>query len=162
MPLQFNLRHLDEQDLHLKGELPVADLELDSIDEVIHVTRPLLYDVVVQKMEEGILVQGALQLTLDCECVRCLKPFMYPIQLDDWTCLLPLEGEDQVVVMNDSIDLTPYFREDMVLAFPQHPLCKPDCGGLAGVQKKAGKSPGVEAKSETTPSAWTALDKLKL
>ena len=162
MPLLFNLRHLDEDDLHLKGELPVADLELESLDEVIHAARPLAYDVAVQKMDAAILVQGALSLTLDCECVRCLKPFQHLIQLNDWTCHLALEGEEQVSVMNDSIDLTPYFREDIVLAFPQHPLCKPDCGGLADIQKKAVKSRGAETKSEATPSDWTALDKLKL
>ena len=40
------------------------------------------------------------------------------------------EGEDRVAVDNDCVDLTPYLREDILLEFPQHPLCKPECRGL--------------------------------
>jgi uncharacterized metal-binding protein YceD (DUF177 family) len=51
-------------------------------------------------------------------------------------------------------------REDILLGFPQHPLCRPDCGGL----KKAsvGKVPKTAGKDETKPSAWAELNKLKL
>lgn len=162
MPLIFNQRHLEEKHLQLKGELSVAELELDALDEVIHVREPLRYDLEVQEMEDSFLVQGRLTLNLDCECVRCLKPFKLVIDLPDWVCHLPLEGEDKVSVVNDCVDLTPYIREDMVLAFPQHPLCDPDCGGLAKTQNKPEKGPGAAGKPDAAPSAWSALDKLKL
>ena len=162
MPLLFNLRHLEENNLQLKGELPAADLDLETLDELVHVKSPLVYDVEVQSLDTAILVHGRLELSLDCECVRCLKPFRQVLKLDHWACHLPLEGEDQVSVVNDSVDLTPYIREDIVLAFPQHPLCKPDCSGLAKTQKKPEKGPGAVAKSDSTASAWSALDKLKL
>ena len=162
MPLTFNLRHLEEKSLKLVGELPVADLELETLDELIKVNQPLSYDVEVQEMDTAILAQGSFKLVLDCECVRCLKPFKYTIELEDWACHLPLEGEGKVSVVNDCVDLTPYIREDMVLAFPQHPLCKPDCSGLAKTQQKPEKGPGAAAKSESASSAWSALDKLKL
>jgi uncharacterized metal-binding protein YceD (DUF177 family) len=162
MPLTFNQRHLAEKNLHLQGELTGAELELDAIDEVIHVREPLRYDLEVQEMEGSFLVQGRLLLALDCDCVRCLKPFKLVIDLPDWVCHLPLEGEDKVSVVNDCVDLTPYIREDTVLAFPQHPLCDPDCGGLDKTQDKPGKSPGTERKPEADSSAWSALDKLKL
>jgi len=73
-----------------------------------------------------------------------------------------LEGEEMVVVTNGCVDLTPYIREDIVLAFPQHPLCKPECSGLAGIQQQSEKSPGVAGKPEAASSTWAALDKLKL
>lgn len=162
MPLTFNQRHLEEENLHLEGELPVAELELDALDELIHVREPLRYDLEVQRMETSFLVQGRLALTLDCECVRCLKPFKQAIDLTDWVCDLPLEGDDKVSVVNDCVDLTPYIREDMVLAFPQHPLCDPDCGGLAKTQNKPEKGPKAAGKPDEASSAWSALDKLKL
>ncbi len=162
MPLLFNLRHLEEDSLDLKGELSAADLEIETLDELVHVPRPVLYDLEIQKLDNAILAHGRLELNLDCECVRCLKRFDFLLKLEDWACHLPLEGEDKVSVVNDSVDLTPYIREDMVLAFPQHPLCKPDCSGLAITQKKTGKSSGAAAKSESNSSAWSALDKLKL
>ena len=70
-------------------------------------------------------------LGLDCECVRCLKTFQYQL---DWTigpAICRLKGEEDVPVVNDCVDLTPYMREDILLEFPQHPLCEPECRGLA-------------------------------
>ena len=161
MPLLCNLRHLEEKNLHLRGELSVDDLGVHGLDEMIDSSGPLTYDLEVQKLEQGVLVQGRLALTLDCDCVRCLKAYRQDLQLDHWACHLALAGEEKAAVVNDCVDLTPYIREDIVLAFPQHPLCKPDCGGLASIQRKPEKSPGA-AKSDSTASTWAALDKLKL
>ena len=160
MAIQFNLRHLEERNLHLKGELPARELDLDTLDEVIRVTRPLHYDVEVQRLDDSVLVQGRLGLELDCECVRCLKPFRFPIALDNWVCHIPLEGEEKASVVNDLVDLTPYIREDIVLAFPQHPLCEPECSGLVPMQKKF--AAGAGSGGDVPPSPWAALDKLKL
>jgi uncharacterized metal-binding protein YceD (DUF177 family) len=55
------------------------------------------------------------------------------------------------------VDLTPFVREDILLGFPQHPLCKPDCGGL---KKNQAQKTGGRDKSES--AAWAELDKLKL
>ena len=160
MPLLLSLREVADKSLSLKGELPVADLDVDSLDEVIHARQPLKYNLVAEILDEAVLVQGTLTLKLDCECVRCLKAFRHTLKLKGWACHLPLEGEEKVEVINDSVDLTPYLREDIVLAFPQHPLCKPDCGGLASTLKKKGKSSGATAPPAA--SAWAALDRLKL
>src|ERR1043166_4397995 len=123
MPLTFNIRHLDANDLHLKGELPAKELDIEFHDELVHPTAPLEYDLNVQKLEHEILVQGSLHLPLICECVRCLKVFKQDLDLQDWTALLPLEGEEKIVIHNDLVDLTPFLREDILLSFPQHPLC---------------------------------------
>jgi uncharacterized metal-binding protein YceD (DUF177 family) len=157
MPLIVNLRHLEEHNLTLGGELPVNELDLETGDEMIQAAGPLQYDIEVQKMEGGLLARGVLRLALKCQCVRCLKPFTHVLELKAWTCHLPFAGEDQVVVVNDCVDLTPFVREDMLLEFPQHPLCKPDCGGL---KTKTGKAP--KNADERAPSAWAELDKLKL
>jgi uncharacterized protein len=157
MPLTVNLRHLEEHPVRLRGELPVDELDMETGDEMIRVTRPLRYDLQVQKLQEALLVRGSLQLDLECQCVRCLKAFTRRMDLTTWTCHVPLEGEDRVVAVNDCVDLTPLVREDMLLEFPQHPLCKPDCGGLKTKTGKARKT--AEGK---TPAAWAELDKLKL
>lgn len=158
MPLIVNLRHVEEHPVALKGELPVDELDMDTRDEMIRVARPLRYDIEIQKLERGFLVRGSLQLTLECQCVRCLKPFTRKLELKPWTCHLPLEGEERVTVVDDCADLTPFVREDMLLEFPQHPLCKPDCGGLK--ETKAGKA--RKTVDEIAPSVWAKLDKLKL
>lgn len=153
--LSVNLRHLESHDIHLKGELSVEELDFDLHDDMLRVEQPLKYDLNVEKLHNSVLVQGRLQLTLDCECVRCLKSFRKKLDLEHWTLHLPLEGEEKVSVDNDSIDLTPFVREDMLLEFPQHPLCKPDCRGLKEISEK------TRGKPENR-SAWAELNKLKL
>ena len=160
MSLNINIRHLDDQEIHLKGELPVAELAFDVRDELIRAEKPLRYDLTMEKLHDAILVRGSLRLILDCECGRCLQPFEHEVVLGDWALHLPLEGEDKVLVENDSIDLTPFVREDMLLEFPQHPLCKPDCAGLKKKSEKSGVRKSGEEKNK--PSAWIELDKLKL
>jgi uncharacterized protein len=162
MPLVVNLRHLEAHNIQLKGELPVAELDLDLRDEMIRAQKPLRYDLEVQKVEEGLLLHGRLRLTLQCQCVRCLKPFEYHLDLRGWAHHCPLEGEEKVAVVNDCADLTPRVREDILLEFPQHPLCGANCRGLP--KKEAGKAgkAGSAVQSSEEPSAWAALDKLKL
>lgn len=160
MPLSVNLRHLARHNLMLKGELPVAELDLEIHDEMVRANDPLHHDLEAQLLDENLLVRGRIDLALECWCVRCLKPFKYRLELKDWTCLLPLKGEDQVAVVDDSVDLTGPIREDILLAFPAHPVCDPDCVGLTG--SVSGSKKKASGATESNPSAWAELDKLKL
>jgi DUF177 domain-containing protein len=154
MSLKINLRHLEARDVRLTGELPVKELDFGLRDEMIRAEKPLCYDLHVEKLHRALLVQGKLELALNCQCVRCLKPFQKKLSLENWALHLALEGEEKVSVDNDCVDLTPFVREDILLEFPQHPLCKPDCGGL--------KKINARSRSELKSSAWTELNKLKL
>jgi len=160
MPLVVNLRHLEAHNVRLQGELPAIELEIDPRDEVIQVVEPLHHDLEVQKLEGGLLVHGRLHLRLECECVRCLKRFPYDLDLNEYACHLPLEGEERVAVNNDCVDLTPSVREDILLEFPQHPLCDPGCSGLP--KSSIGKPGSNTGLNEAGSSAWAELNKLKL
>ena len=162
MPLLFNIRHLENQTVTLAGELPVAELDVGDIDELIQANSPLHHDLVVERHERSILVQGRLALQLSCECARCLKAFQYRLAFDAWSCLLPLEGDDKVLVNSDCVDLTPYVREDIVLAFPQHPLCEPECHGLPAAAPNGARPSSVASVNADLSSAWAELNKLKL
>ena len=160
MAVSVNLRHLEAHNIRLEGELPIGDLDIDTGDDVIRLAQPLQYDLEVQKLEGGLLVQGSLLLLLDCQCVRCLKSFQHSLELKDWTLHLPLQGEDAIQVNNDCVDLTPYLREDILLEFPQHPLCEPDCRGLP--QSTVGKARNTSSSQPREgSSAWDELNKLK-
>lgn len=158
MPLTLNIRHLETKDLHFDGELPVEELELDLHDDIIQPVGPLAYDLRAESIDGALLVRGELTLPLEFTCVRCLKKFTRPFKLEDWICHLPLTGEDAVPVSNDLVNLTPFVREDILLALPQHPLCEPECGGL----KLPARAKDPEKTAGKTASAWDALDKLKL
>jgi uncharacterized protein len=155
--LKVNLRHLDEHEVHLQGELPVTELDLGVNDELVRAEKPLRYDLSVELLHDAVLATGSLVLPLDCECARCLKKFKTELKLTGWAAHLPLEGEDKVAVENDCVDLTPFVREDILLDFPQHPLCRPDCAGL-----KSKTARQAEAVEKPASDAWAKLDKLKL
>jgi uncharacterized protein len=161
MPLLVNLRHLEAHNLHLEGQLAAAELDIDTRDEIIQLGRPLEYNLEIQKLEGGLLVQGQLVLGLQCQCVRCLRTFEYRLELNSWTCHMPLQGDDAVQVINDCIDLTPSVREDILLEFPQHPLCERDCSGLRSAPAGKSKTLSSIGASEQGSPAWKELNKLK-
>jgi uncharacterized protein len=160
MPLLINIRHLEEKDLLLKGKLPVSELQLDAADELVRARLPLHYDLTVHQAGRDVLVSGELKIGLDCECARCLKPFQFRLALADWTLHLPLDGPDRVELKNDTVDLTPYLREDILLEFPQHPLCEAGCAGLPN-RLDATSVKKEEPGGTQSASAWAELNKLK-
>jgi uncharacterized metal-binding protein YceD (DUF177 family) len=151
---EVNMRHVEDHLVSLEDQLTPEELDIDTKDDLVQIKEPLEYELEVQKTEDGLLAQGALKLMLDCQCARCLKPFQRELELSGWVSHIPLEGEEKADVVNDVVDLTPYVREDIVLAFPQRPLCGPDCEGL----------PGTDTSSESplTSNPWAELNKLKL
>jgi uncharacterized protein len=159
MPLLINLRHLEEKELELVGQLPAAELDIDTRDEMIRLEKPLRHNLEAQLLGPDLLLRGELQLILNCTCVRCLQDFDYPIELADWSCLIPLSGEEAVPIEGDTVDLTPFLREDILLELPQHPLCKTDCGGLK--QTTVGKANKTSPSGDKTSSTWAELDKVK-
>ena len=162
MPLRINLHQLETKDVLLSGEIPLAELDFDDRDPMVRAREPLRYALEVQKLGDSLLLTGRLELALDCECVRCLKPFRHTLLLEGPLLGLPLEGEDAVEVVGDEVDLTPPLREHILLAFPPHPVCHPECGGLSlGARKRK------QARNWTRPasghgSPWDQLDNLKL
>ena len=161
MPLVVNLRHLANHNVRLRGELPVAELDLDTQDAMIEANSPVRHDLEAQLLDDNLLVRGSLCVSLACQCVRCLKPFGRELALDEWTCLLPLKGEERVPIISDCVDLTPQIREDILLAFPQHPVCDAKCRGMAATDAARRKSSRPD-RTNSSSSAWSALDKLKL
>ncbi len=161
MPLRINLMELEERTLDQRGEVSAGELDLNDLDELVKVGGPLRYELQAELLDNAILVQGRLQLTFNCECVRCLKSFALPLDLPHWTCHLPLAGEEKAVITHDSVDLTPYLREDILLTIPQHPLCEPECRGLPGALPDRSRNPSGASRAGETPAAWTELNKLK-
>ncbi len=160
MPLIFNIRHLENKPLVLQDELPAEELELEGVDDLIRVAGPLKHDLVLEKKGRNILVTGKLELPLACECARCLKPYTRVVEVPEWNLLLPLDGEERVEMKGDFVDLTPFAREDIFLAFPQHPLCETECSGLPKAPPGEAQASGGEPVDRPSP-AWAELDKLK-
>lgn len=164
MPLRVNTRLLKEAATRLTGELPVAEAAEGHQDELVRFLGPVRYDLEVDRQGQELRVLGRLEADLECDCSRCLKTFRQPLIVADLALLLPMEGEEAVSMDGDFADLTPYLREDTLLALPTNPLCTLDCRGLAAKASARDSRLEKEAGSGQGPgrNPWEALDKLKL
>jgi uncharacterized protein len=99
---------------------------------------PLVLDLRLESVTEGVLVTGTVTVPTEGECGRCLEPvttervvdvcelFAYPDSVTDETA-----GADEVDrIVDDLIDVEPVVRDAVVLGLPVTPLCRADCAGL--------------------------------
>ena len=96
MPLIVNIRHLEEHDLQSERRVAGRGTGSGRRDEVVQARQPLRYDLEVQKLEDGILVQGRLR---DAAGLR-VRPLPQAVSAtgwnsSDWACHLPLEGAEK-------------------------------------------------------------------
>ena len=158
MLAKVNLRQLEDRDIHLACEILPEEMDLGQKDELVNLRQSIHVNCMAERLSESIYIHGNLKTVANCECARCLKSFERPVAIDNWQIDLPLQGEGSVKPgRDDCVDLTPFIREDILLALPQHPLCEPECGGLhyppqAETRRDAGQA----------SSPWTELNKLKL
>lgn len=165
MPVLISLAALQRGDVRVSGTLTPLEHGLDTLDPCVRASGNLEYTARCQMMGPEVLAEGTLELELGCECVRCLKPFGQILRIDPWACLLPLEGEDAAPRVDESVDLTPQMREDILLGLPQHPVCSPECRGAPLENMASSASAGVSSdidEAQRASSAWSALDALKL
>lgn len=159
MSLKVNLRLLEKESIRLDGDVPASELVPDFKDELMRLSHPVEYELVVERQSDSLWVTGTLRTHVDCECARCLKAFVLPVHVDPFSLLAPLEGDEALPVDGDFADLTPAVREDILLALPTNPLCRPDCRGL----KPQGQPRELQVREQAEPNtAWSALDNLKL
>ena len=102
---------------------------------------PLVLDLRLESVTEGVLVTGTVTVPTEGECGRCLEPvttelvvdvcelFAYPDSVTDETA-----GADEVDrIVDDLIDVEPVVRDAVVLGLPVTPLCRPNCAGLCPI-----------------------------
>lgn len=159
-PLGVSLRQLEEGEVQLAGALSAEELSLETLDDLLEVGGDLEYSLEVQLHGDAVLVQGRVELPLACTCVRCLEPFEHRICLDPWTVMATLSGEEGLQIVGDWVDLTALLRDDALLAFPQHPLCKPECRGLLSPKSDEANEPPADPSGRDGSSPWAALDRI--
>jgi uncharacterized metal-binding protein YceD (DUF177 family) len=162
MALTINLSQLIDSPVELSGELTVEELELGSVEAAVSAKKPTVYALSISRKEQSLSIEGTVSSEIECRCVRCLTNYSHPIEFEDYKVSVALEGEDAASIINDSVDLTPYIRDDIVLSFPPHPACgKENCKLPIGLNESA--SNGAEPfEIESSSTDWSELDNLKL
>jgi uncharacterized protein len=154
--MKVQARNIPPEGLHLEGDDTEVDLDIGG--EHAKALTPVHYDLDVGLSGTGLFATGSLALDLERECVNCLEKFTYPLRVDDFAMQMELGGEE-------TADLTPQIREDILLNLPHYPRCDWDgrkvCEGALKFRKAAGQDVGRE-KPAPASEAWNELDKLKV
>ena len=155
--LQISMRDVPEAGRDVNGRIPLD--EVLRLDDEARITAPypLAYDLHVEKVHEDAVVRGTLETRLRCHCDRCLQTYDKPVEIRDVCYFFEDVGEE-------TIDLTDNVREDILLAFPQRLLCRPECKGLCpkcgqNLNRGTCSCPPPE-QEESGP--WDALDQLRI
>lgn len=153
-PLKININKIPLEGLPIEGTGDAAMLELS--DPLIRSIGPVNFSLDVGLSGTGLFATGRLSVDLEMECVGCLERFVYPLAVEDFAMQTELEGAE-------TADLTPYVREDILLALPNHPRC--DWDGRKVCEGALKGAAVLKKRSEPAPQAaeaWGELDKLKL
>lgn len=115
-----------------------------SLGPDLELAGPLDGDLRLLRTNRGILVRGTIEAPVRRTCARCLDPYVEAVRVDiaeeylptvDPEHGTPLEAPaaDETALPIDArhqLDLTSVMHDELALAEPMHPLCRPDCRGL--------------------------------
>lgn len=156
--MKIHLRQIPQDGLHLEGEEQDDILQLDNEPEHLRALGPLRYSLDVGLSDGGLWATGTLAMDVELQCVRCLEMFAYPVRVEDFAVQMDLGPEE-------TIDLTPLLREDILLALPSYPHCdwsgERTCPADRSAQENAGRLEQSDENGHDPSSAWRALDQLK-
>ncbi len=146
--MKVHLKQIPTEGLHLEGDEQCPILELET--EEIRCAGPLHYSIDLGVSSGALWASGSLSQPVELRCVACLEKFWHEIQVPAFAMHTELHGPE-------TVDLTPFMREDLLLNLPAHPHCDRDAGLVC-------KPKQIETLEQETgrKSDWSALDKLKL
>ena len=95
-------------------------------------------DLRLESVAEGVLVSGTAAAVAVGQCSRCLIDLTEPViakirelyAYPESTTAATTDDDELPRLVDDLVDLEPLVRDEVVLALPMAPLCRPDCPGL--------------------------------
>jgi DUF177 domain-containing protein len=137
--------------------VPLADVDVDDP----RLAGDVSVDVVLTSSLDDVVVVGQLRVAWSDECRRCLQPLTRELVADLEEHYAPGGGGDSFPIEHGQLDLAPMVREEVLLAIPDGPLCRPDCAGLCamcGADLNAGP---CGCDREVRDERWAVLDVLR-
>jgi len=169
-PLVLDTRDLPRRPGAMRAIQRVVRAPADLGLELIRVPEgaDLTLDLRLESVSEGVLVSGTVSGPVEGECGRCLRPVTDSVTVSvqelyayAHSATEETTEEDEVGrLQGDLLDLEPAVRDAVVLALPNHPLCRADCPGLCpecGVPWD--ELPADHGHTQLDPR-WAALAKL--
>ena len=162
-PLLINVAEL----LRRAGSIREIDCQVDAEDfnfDDGRIVNGSKVDVALtlEALTDGIVVHGTLQAHWNFECRRCLRALTGHAEVEVHELYQAIITDpDAYPITGEQLELLEMARENILLAVPLAPLCRPDCPGLC---------PQCGADLQTDPCAcsparrddrWAVLDTLR-
>lgn len=144
-----HLRQISSEGLRVEGGEDASFLELDGIEQ--KATGPVGYSLDAGISGGGVFATGRVWVPMELRCVACLRPFRFMAESDSFAAQVEIDGREFV-------DFSPFVREELLLALPNHPRCDLNGGLHCPYQRPEGSGGG---NRRATKSAWDQLDKFK-
>src|SRR5438034_7938978 len=146
--MKVHLKQIPAQGLHLEGEEDCPIQELES--EGIRCAGRLHYDIDLGVAGGALWANGSLSQLVELRCVSCLEKFVHEVRVPAFAVHMELHGPE-------TVDLTPFMREDILVNLTAHPHCDRD-----GARVCNGKEIETAEQHAELGASWSAMDKLKL
>ena len=120
--------------------------------------EPVVVDVRLESVHEGILASGEIDTEYTGICSRCLIDIGEGLKVEFQELFAyPGEEEADFEVQDDHVDLETLVREAVVLSLPFQPVCQPDCPGLDPVTGERLADDAGSLQIEPLDPRWAAL-----
>ena len=174
--MKINVAPLLKQDIGTTADYHISEDPIDPHGENAGLgeagARSIDADIVATHTNPGAYLEGDADASVEVSCVRCLKPVETPVHAEFaeqyYATIGVVHGEQLAQPPRDAktigtdfrIDLVPLLREELILATPLAPLCRPDCKGLCD---ECGRDLNLEPHTHDTPTdeRWAKLQALK-
>lgn len=156
--LSVDPRIIPAEGCRLVGSLPASLLDLADATG-IQPSAPIAYDLRVLRDDDNLQLIGRLTAPFLLDCVRCLQPIEFLVDLDDYETSIPIENDH-------IIDLTNAIREDILFTLPSYPRCEDgnvsphDCSAEDRFELGSADEQDTSPEDGST-GTWDALDQLK-
>lgn len=137
--------------------------ELEVVASRSVAEEAVIGEVVIESIERGVSVLGAIEFAWLGECRRCLDDVAgrSDVTIDEIYQVNAPDDPELIDLVGDQIDLLPLVRDAVLVGLPLAPLCGPDCIGpdpdrYPTVTAEELEIERAEAEPEADPR-WAAL-----
>ena len=174
--MKINVAPLLKQPVGAQADYQLMETPIDPHGENAGLleagARSIDAQIVATHTNPGAYLEGDARATIAEQCSRCLRPIETPVEAQFaeqyYSTIDVVSGDPKAPPPPDSkrigsdfkIDLVPLLREELILATPLAPLCKPDCKGLC---LECGRDLNEDPHDHDAPvdERWSKLSKLK-
>lgn len=162
-PLLINVAEL----LRRAGSIREIDCQVDAEDfnfDDGRIVNGSKVDVALtlEALTDGIVVHGTLQARWNFECRRCLRTLTGHAEVEVHELYQAvITDPDAYPITGEQLELLEMARENILLAVPLAPLCRPDCPGLCPQCGADLQIHPCACSSARRDDRWAVLDTLR-